>query len=113
MLVTQTGENFTTKIAELEAECLILKSEMSRWRDATVIEARLKREAEETANQLRGMLYIANLENQYLQGDIRKKDNILEVFRKTALESHQIVNKASSMLEVLKSSLPSMDNLAC
>jgi hypothetical protein len=112
-LLTQTEENFTTRLAELEAESSMLKSEMSRWRDATAIEARLKREAEETANRLRGMLHIANLENQHLQSDIRKKDNILEAFRKAALDSRQIVNEASSILEVLKSSLPSIDDLAC
>jgi uncharacterized protein with PIN domain len=81
-----TEANFTTRIAELEAEGSTLKSKMSRWRHAAVLEARLKREAEEAADQLREMLYEANLENQYLQSDIRKKDDTLEVLKKNALE---------------------------
>jgi hypothetical protein len=82
-------------------------------RDAAVVEARLKREAEEVANQLREILHTANLENQHLQSDIQEKDDILEVFRKNALESRQIVNEASSLLERLKSPLPPTDDLAC
>jgi hypothetical protein len=57
------------------------------------------------------MLYTANLENQHLQSNIRKKDNILKAFRKTTLDSRQIVNKASLILEVLKSLLSLIEDL--
>jgi hypothetical protein len=105
-------ENFTARILELETENSTLKSEASRWRDVAAVEAQLKREAEEATNQLRVMLHTANLENEHLQSDIRKQDSLAEAFRKSAIESHQIANEASAILERLKSSLPLTDD-AC
>lgn len=55
------------------------------------------------------MLHTANLENQHLESDIRKQ---VEAFRKSVIESRQIVTKASVILERLKSSLPPTDK-AC
>lgn len=112
VLFVGAEENFTARILELETENSTLKSEASRWRDAAVVEARLKREAEEATNQLRVMLYTANVENQRLQSDIRKQDSLAEGFRKSTIESRQIANEASAMLERLQSSLPLTDG-AC
>ena len=111
-MLTGAEENFTARILELETENSILKSEASRWRDAAAVEAQLKREAEEATNQLRMMLHTANLENQHLQCDIRTQDRMAEAFRKSAIESRQIANEASIILERLKSSLPPPDS-AC
>ncbi|KAF8862714.1 hypothetical protein BDZ45DRAFT_739028 [Acephala macrosclerotiorum] len=112
VLFAGAEENFTARILELETENSTLKSEVSRWRDAAAVEAQLKREAEEATNQLRVMLHTANLENQHLQSDIRKQDSLAEAFKKSAIESHQIANEASAILERLKSSLPFTDD-AC
>ena len=54
------------------------------------------------------MLYTAELENQHLKRDIQKWATIAEDFRVSTADSHQIVNKASFVLERLKSSLPSI-----
>ena len=90
-------------------ESSILKSEVSRWRDAAEVEVQQKQEAEEATNQLRVMLHTANLENQHLQSDLQKQYIITEVLRKGVIESRYIVNEASLVLERLKSSLPSTD----
>ncbi len=45
------------------------------------------------------MLHTGNLENQHLQSDIRKQDSMAEAFRKSAIESRQMTNKASAILE--------------
>jgi hypothetical protein len=54
------------------------------------------------------MLHIAELENQHLKRDIQKWATIAEDFRVSTADSRQIVNKASLVLEKLKSSLPSI-----
>jgi len=112
MLFARGEENFTTRILELETENSTLKSEVSRWMNVSAVEVQLKGEAEEVTNQLREMLHQANLENQRLQSDIREKDGMIEELRKKALESRQIANEASTILERLKSSLPPTDE-AC
>jgi hypothetical protein len=73
-----------------------------------VAESTLKRDIEESANQLKAMLYTIDLENQYLKKDIQKWGTIAEYFRVPTIDSHQIVNEASLVLEKLKSSLPSI-----
>lgn len=86
-----------------------MKTEVDGWRDAAAMEARLKGETEEATNQLRAMLHTANLENQHLQSNIRKQNSMSEAYRKSAIESRQIANEASIILERLKSSLPFTD----
>ncbi|KAF8856264.1 hypothetical protein BDZ45DRAFT_804288 [Acephala macrosclerotiorum] len=112
-LFAKTKENFTTRIAELEAENSTLKSEGNRWKEAATAEAQQKREAEEAINELRLLLHTANLENQHLQYEIQKQNSIADALRKNVVDSRHIVNEASSILERLKSSLPGVDNLAC
>lgn len=78
---------------------------------AAAVESILKRDAEEVANQLKAMLDIANLENQYLKRDIQKWASTVDEFRARTADSHQIVNEAALVLEKLKSSLPSIVNI--
>jgi hypothetical protein len=73
-----------------------------------VAESTLKRDVEESANQLKAMLHTIDLENQQLKKDIQKWSTIAEDFRVRTIDSHQIVNKAYLVLEKLKSSLPSI-----
>jgi hypothetical protein len=96
---------------ELEVENLGLIYEVNKLKDAAVAESTLKRDAEEAANQLKTMLDIANLENQYLKRDIQKQASIADEFRARTVDSHQIVNKAALLLEKLKSLLPSIVNM--
>jgi hypothetical protein len=110
-LFVRAKENFTARILELETENSTLKSEASRWRNAAAVKAQLKREAKEATNQLRLMLHTANLEIQHLQSNIQKQDSLAEAFRKSAIESHQIANKASAILKRLKSLLSLTDNV--
>ena len=72
------------------------------------MESTLKREAEEAAKRLTTILHTAELENQYLKRDIQKWAIIAEKFRVSTIDSYQIVNKASLVLEKLKSLLPSI-----
>ena len=55
---------------ELEAENSTLIGEVNKLKDTAMAELTLKRDTEEAANQLITMLYIAELENQYLKRDI-------------------------------------------
>jgi hypothetical protein len=84
---------------------------VNKLKHAVAIESTLKQEAEEAANQLKAMLDIANLENQYLKRDIQKWASMVDEFRARAADSHQIVSEAALVLEKLKSSLPSIINI--
>ena len=84
---------------------------MNKLKDAAIVESTLKRDAKEAVNQLKAMLNIANLENQYLKRDIQKWTSIVDKFRVRAIDSHQIISKAALVLEKLKSSLPSIINI--
>jgi uncharacterized membrane protein YgaE (UPF0421/DUF939 family) len=84
---------------------------VNKLKDAAAAESTLKRDAEEAANQLKAMLDIANLENQYLKRDIQKWASTADEFRARTSNSHQIVNEAALVLEKLKSSLPSIVNI--
>jgi hypothetical protein len=77
-------------------------------KDTAAAESTFKRDAEEAANQLTAMLHTAELKNQHLKRDIQKWATIVEDFRVSTADSHQIVNEASLVLEKLKSSLPSI-----
>jgi hypothetical protein len=82
--------------------------ELNQWRETAVAESTLKRDVEESANQLKVILRTTDLENQHLKKDIQKWATIAEEFRVRTADSHQIVNEASLVLEKLKSSLPSI-----
>ena len=84
---------------------------MNKFQDAAAAESTLKRDAEEAASQLKAMLDIANLENQYLKRNIQKWASTADEFRARTADSHQIVNEAAPVLEKLKSSLPSTVNI--
>jgi hypothetical protein len=84
---------------------------VNKLKHAAAVESILKRDAEEVANQLKAMLDIANLENQYLKRDIQKWASTVDEFRARTADSHQIVNEAALVLEKLKSSLPSIVNI--
>jgi hypothetical protein len=77
-------------------------------KDITSAELTFKRDAKGAANQLTAVLYTAELENQHLKRDIQKWATIAESFRVSTADFHQIVNKASLVLEKLKSLLPSI-----
>ena len=81
---------------------------MNKWKDAAVAESTLKRDVEESANQLKATLHSTELENQHLKRDIQKWVSMVEDFRMRTVESYQIVNEASLVLEKLKTSLPSI-----
>ncbi|KAF4627297.1 hypothetical protein G7Y89_g10855 [Cudoniella acicularis] len=80
--------NFTDRIAELEAENSRLICEVNKLEDATTAELTLRRDAKEATNQLKAMLDIANLENQYLKKDIQRWTSTAEEFRARAADSH-------------------------
>ncbi|KAH7317422.1 hypothetical protein BKA65DRAFT_600074 [Rhexocercosporidium sp. MPI-PUGE-AT-0058] len=105
ILFTGLAANFTDRIAELEAENSGLIYEVNKLKGIAAAESTLKRDAEETANQLKAMLDTANLENQYLKRDIQKQTSTADEFRARAADSHHIVNEAALVLEKLKSSL--------
>jgi hypothetical protein len=46
--------------------------EVNQWKETAVAESTLKRDAEESANQLKAMLHTIDLENQHLKKDIQK-----------------------------------------
>ncbi|KAG9231521.1 hypothetical protein BJ875DRAFT_382791 [Amylocarpus encephaloides] len=108
ILFTRPAANFTDRIAELEAENSKLMCEVNQWKETAVAESTLKRDVEESANQLKAMLHTVDLENQHLKKDIQKWGTIAEDFRVRTVDSYQIMDEASLVLEKLKSSLPSI-----
>jgi hypothetical protein len=44
--------------------------EVNQWKETAVAESTLKRDVEESANQLKAMLHTIDLENQHLKKDI-------------------------------------------
>lgn len=81
---------------------------MNQWKETAVAESALKRDVEESANQLKAMLHTVDLENQHLKKDIQKWGTIAEDFRVRTVNSRQIMDEAPLVLEKLKSSLPSI-----
>jgi hypothetical protein len=81
---------------------------VNKLKDTAAAESTLKQDTEEAANQLKAMLYTADLENQHLKRDNQKWVSMAEDFRTRTIDSFQIVNEASLVLEKLKSSLPSI-----
>ncbi|PVH67505.1 hypothetical protein DL98DRAFT_475594, partial [Cadophora sp. DSE1049] len=57
ILFTSPAASFTDRIAELEAENSKLMSEVHQWKEIAVAESTLKRDVEESANQLKAMLH--------------------------------------------------------
>ena len=96
---------------ELEAENSGLIYKVNKLKHTIIIELTLKQEAKEAMNQLKAMLNIANLENQYLKRDIQKWTSIVDKFRVRAIDSHQIISKAALVLEKLKSLLSFIINI--
>jgi hypothetical protein len=82
--------------------------EVNKLKNTAAAESTLKRDAEAAANQLTAMLHTAEVENQHLKRDIQKWATLAEDFRVSTVDSHQIVNEASLILERLKLSLPSI-----
>lgn len=84
---------------------------MNKLKNTAAAESTQKQDAEEAANQLKAMLHTVDLENQHLKRDNQNWVSMAEDFRIRTVDSFQIVNEASLVLEKLKSSLPLIHNM--